>query len=114
MILGASLSLAVMARPIKIMTVFYVGKRVFCMWTKRLPILAIFARAGGKYSFLRIFLDVGFRLQNHWAVQAPKSKSTCLGIRHTGQHRVQPFFPGDDLIRGPAQDEYSSYGEYLH
>jgi len=34
------------------------------------------------------------------------------GLRE--QHRVQPFFPGDDLIRGPAQDEYSTYEEYLY
>ena len=99
------------------MTVFYVGKRVFCMWTKRLPILSFLAMAdGGKIPvFCAFFLMLGSGCKNHWAVPGPKEQINMpwyRGIRE--QHRVQPFFPGDDLIRGPAQDEYSSYEEYLY
>ena len=60
-----------------------------------------------------LILSSGFK--NHWAVPGPNEQISMpwyRGLRE--QHRVQPFFPGDDLIRGPNQDKYSSYEEYLY
>ena len=87
------------------------------MWTKRLPILDFLARANGWKIpiFGACFLILSSGCKNHWAVPGPNEQISMpwyRGLRE--QHRVQPFFPGDDLIRGPNQDEYSSYEEYLY
>ena len=93
-----------MARTkLKFMTVFYVGKRVLYV-DKTTTNTRCFARAdGGKYQFSAHF-DVGFRLQKSLGGSGPKEQSTCLASRHTGAASRAAIFPGDDLIRGPAQD----------
>jgi len=84
------------------------------MKTKR---MRFFAKIDGwqKLIFCICVLVLICGCKSHWAVPGPNEQVNMpwyRGLRE--QHRVQPFFPGDDLIRGPAQDEYSTYEEYLY
>ena len=87
------------------------------MLTKRLLILTSLTRANEWKIpiFGASFLILSSGCKNHWEVPGPNEQISMLwyrGLRQ--QHRAQPFFPGDDLIRGPNQDEYSNYEEYLY
>jgi hypothetical protein len=69
------------------MTVFFVGKRVF-LYVDKTTTNTLFSRKGGwgeNTSFLRIFLDVGFRLQKPLGGSRPqRANQHALVSRHTG------------------------------